>query len=179
MIVPGVFLGVIVGLLRGGKLERLGELGLKALPVVWLALALRLSVGILARQGFIYAAWVQVVAYLLFFGAVGMNLSVGGMKLFGLGSLLNFIVIVMNGGAMPVSPQAMAVAGLSGQPAGTHMLMTAETPLWFLADIIPVWMPLPNVISVGDILIVVGIFIFIQRRMLFRDTDVGLVSLEK
>jgi len=55
------------------------------------------------------------------------------------------------------------------EPAGTHMLLTAETKLWFLADIIPLPVPfLARVISIGDILIYVGIFYFIQKKMLPR-----------
>jgi hypothetical protein len=179
MIVPGIIISIIVGLLRGGNIERLGELGLRALPLVWLAFALRLSVGLLDRRGFAYAAWVLVTAYLLFFVAVGLNLSAPGMKCFGLGSFLNFLVIALNGGTMPVSPRAMMMAGITDPPTGTHSLLTAQTRLGFLGDIIPAWTPFPQVISVGDILIIIGIFMFIQHRMVFGEAAVALVSANK
>ncbi|MDW7650325.1 MAG: DUF5317 domain-containing protein [Bacillota bacterium] len=175
----GVVLAVVVALLRGGKYERLGELGLKGLPLVILALVMRSVVTPLEARGFLYGPVVQVVAYFIFFVAVVLNLGKPGLKLFGLGSLLNFIVIVANGGKMPVSMQAMETIGLSRMPVGTHTLMTQETRLWFLADVIPVWTPVGQVISVGDILIVAGIFLFIQRRMLGGDTLPALVSADK
>jgi hypothetical protein len=179
LIVPGVVFGVIVALLRGGKLERLEHLGLKAIPLVWVALAMRLSVGFLERRDFAHANWVQVAAYIIFFVVVGVNITLPGMKFFGLGSLMNFAVIAANGGAMPVSAQAMAIANITDTPTGTHVLMTSETRLWYLADIIPAWTPFPQIISVGDIFIIIGIFLFIQHRMLHGEIVGGLVSVDK
>lgn len=164
MILVGVGLAVVVALLRGGKLSRLENLGLKGLPFVWLALGMRMAAGILAVRGFSFGPWLQIGAYFIFFYIVGLNIILPGMKVFGLGSLLNFIVIFLNGGTMPVSPQAIAVVGLS-EPRGTHSLLGAETRLWFLADVIPVKWP-PQVLSVGDIFIVAGIFMLIQHYML-------------
>ncbi len=168
MIFVGVGLAVVVALLRGGRLSRLENIGLKALPFVWLALGMRAAAGILAVRGFSFGPWLQVGAYFVFLYIVGLNIILPGMKIFGVGTLLNFIVIFFNGGAMPVSPQAIAIVGL-GEPRGTHSLLGAETRLWFLADVIPVKWP-PQVLSVGDLLIVVGIFVLIQHYML---TDKG------
>ncbi|MCR3923413.1 MAG: DUF5317 domain-containing protein [Firmicutes bacterium] len=169
MIPVGVFLSVVVAKLRGGKFDRLHDLGIKGLPWVWAALLLRALVGILARRS-IDVPWLQIVAYLIFFYALIQNMSLPGLKLFIGGSALNFLAIAFNGGAMPVSPVAIAFAGLQqGDPMGTHCLLTPATRLWFLADVIPLrspYFPLPQVISIGDIFIVVGIFYFIQRKML-------------
>jgi hypothetical protein len=165
VILVGVVLAVIVGLLRGGRLDRLEHLGIKGLAFVWLALGMRVAAGMLAVRGFLFGPWFQVGAYVIFLYIMGRNLSLPGLKVFGLGSLLNFIVIVFNGGTMPVSVEAIAAAGIVREPVGTHSLLGAETRLWFLADVIPVRWP-PQVLSVGDLLIVVGIFMFIQHRML-------------
>lgn len=176
MILVGVFLAVLVALLRGGKLERLTALGLKALPLIWLVVAMRFFVAVLAGRGFAWAPWLQVAAYILLLGVLWLNLAAPGMKLFGLGSLLNFIVIAANGGTMPVSPSALALFAVSKLPSGTHSLLTPESRFWFLADIIPLWLPYPQVISVGDIFLVAGMFFFIQQRMLVGGR---LVSAEK
>ncbi|HZK24037.1 MAG TPA: DUF5317 domain-containing protein [Oscillospiraceae bacterium] len=168
MIAVGVVLAVIMAKLRGGKLERLHDLGLKGLPWVILALLLRLLVRVLAVRA-IDMAWLQIVAYLLLFYALLQNLQLPGLKLFTAGSCLNFLVIAINGGTMPVSAVAMSFANLQGDPAGTHNLLTATTRLFFLADIIPLrppYFPVAEVISMGDIFIVAGIFYFIQRKML-------------
>ena len=171
MIEVGVILAVIVALVRGGKLERLADLELKGLPFVWVALGMRIAVGFLESRGFGYASWLQVLAYVLFLSVVWLNLSLPGMNLFGLGSMLNFVVIVANGGTMPVSAEAIASAIVTTVPTGTHSLLTSSTRLWFLADIIPVNYPLMQggmVLSFGDLFIVLGVFILIQQRMLQR-----------
>jgi hypothetical protein len=176
LILVGVILAVAVALLRGGKFERLSDLGLKLLPLAWLVLVLRSLVAVLESRGMPWAPWLQVVAYLILLGVLWLNLAAPGMKLFALGSLLNFLAIVANGGAMPVSPGALAFLGMSVTPTGTHTLLTPESRLPFLTDIIPLWMPYPQVISVGDIVLVAGMFLFIQQRMLAGGR---LVSAEK
>lgn len=169
MIGVGVILAVVVGLLRGGKLENLSELGLKGLLWVWVALAMRGAVFLLDGR-FANAAWLQTAAYVLFLYIIWLNVSQPGIKIFGFGSLLNFLVIAVNGGTMPVSPEAIAAVGMTGRPpSGTHSLMTDSTRLGLLADIIPIrsFYFLPAMaISIGDIIIVMGIFLFIQHRML-------------
>jgi hypothetical protein len=177
MILAGVVFAAAVALLRGGKLERLGNLNLSWLPLVWTAIILRAAAGILAKNGFVFGPWLQVVAYVLFIYFVAVNSKYPGIKLFGLGSLANFLVIAANGGTMPVSAAAIAKAGITGQPAGTHSMLTAQSRLWFLADIIPVSfrLPMPAVVSVGDLMIVAGMFIFIQYRMLCGEEAKGLV----
>lgn len=164
-----VGVSIIIGLLRGGRLERLGELGIRRFNLIWGVILLRVAAGMLdAVYGMAFAPVLQVAAYFLLLYLVYINLDRPGLGFFGLGSLLNLVVIAANGGKMPVSAEAMARAGVKDIPLGTHMYLDAGTRLPFLADVIPVsWhKPNPVVISVGDILITVGIFIFIQHVML-------------
>ncbi len=79
-----------------------------------------------------------------------------------LGGLLNFIAIIANGGVMPADPDlALHVAGADGfVNAGA-----VENPrLLFLGDVFatPSWFPLYNVFSVGDGLIVLGVFMLLH-----------------
>jgi hypothetical protein len=181
MIVTGVVLSIVVALLRGGRLERLSSLNLTGLPLVWVAILLRVAAGYLASQGFTLAPWLQVAAYFALLYMVILNLGYPGIKLFGLGSLCNFVVIAANGGTMPVSAAAMAKTGLTDMPSGTYSLLTEQSRLWFLADIIPVTFryPKPIIVSVGDLIIVVGMFIIIQHCMMLREEPRGLVLGEK
>jgi len=176
LILVGIILAVAVALLRGGKLARLSDLGLKFLPLVWLVLLMRSLVAVLEGRGLPWAPWLQVAAYLILLGVLWLNLAAPGMKLFGLGSFLNFLAIAANGGAMPVSRSALDLLNMNITPSGTHTLLTAESRLPFLTDIIPLWMPYPQVISVGDIVLVAGMFLFIQQKMLAGGR---LVSAEK
>jgi Family of unknown function (DUF5317) len=78
-----------------------------------------------------------------------------------LGVGLNVLVVLANGGLMPQSRDALHSVG--GTPRPEHRLtnvapLTDETRLPWLGDIIPEpgWLPLTNVVSVGDLLLSVG-----------------------
>ena len=88
-----------------------------------------------------------------------------------------FIVMAVNGGRMPVSVEASAVLGpyyvdmlREGGAVSKHYMMDASTHLSFLGDIIPLSSPYPRtqVISIGDVVMNIGIFLFIQYMMVNR-----------
>lgn len=102
----------------------------------------------------------------------GINFDKNYMKLFFAGTALNFAAILLNGFKMPVfipelmqGSQATVSALRSGQDL-IHSLMTDSTRLKFLCDIITLPPPYPFVktISAGDILLLIGIFVFWQEE---------------
>lgn len=97
-----------------------------------------------------------------------------GFKLLCLGLSLNLIVIGMNGGWMPISPQVIKrlVPGLPidtwqvGERFGTSkdkILSLDDTYLWWLSDwlVLPHWIPYPVAFSIGDVILSVGAFFFL------------------
>ena len=118
---------------------------------------------------------VHIFSNLLLLLAVGLNLSLSGMKVLGLGLLLNFLVIAANGGYMPIAPDNLVRAGMAdlaevlrakGHVAKSTVL-TSETRLPFLTDIflLPTWLPVNYVFSIGDVLIGIGAFILVLQAM--------------
>jgi hypothetical protein len=99
------------------------------------------------------------------------------MWIAGIGILMNFTVIALNGG-MPVMEEAVHLAGGSGELVldAKHVLLTDTTRLPFLADIIP----LPgSVISMGDVFLAIGVGAFLEDQMrrpvpLFRHKVQGM-----
>jgi hypothetical protein len=93
------------------------------------------------------------------------------MALIALGFALNSLAIVLNGGHMPASPEALALYGLApldaGQAYNNSIGATPETRVAFLTDIfaIPSQMMFHNVFSIGDVLIAAGGFYLIQKGM--------------
>ena len=165
---------LVVALLRGGKLSNLA-----ALKIRWRGLILTgffIQVVIFSRfwqtselQSFTQLAYLASLTILLV--AVLVNRHVPGILIITSGFLLNFVVIAANGGYMPASADAMPTAGMPvlspGQISNNSIGMSPETPLAFLADIfaIPKGFILPNVFSIGDILIAIGAVYLIQKGM--------------
>jgi hypothetical protein len=99
-----------------------------------------------------------------------INRHVAGAKLFALGIALNVIVMVANGGWMPVTPdiyhfvhpERTITIGTRPPSSKNIILPQAETKLWILSDVIPLILPRRRTaISIGDLLLVVGVAQFI------------------
>ena len=120
-----------------------------------------------------------VLSYVLLLWALSRNLHLWSMRILALGSVLNFAAIVVNGGLMPVSPEARLQAGMTpiGQPGfgkvlpeGTGILLPVDqTNLWFLSDIFPVSL-VGGVFSLGDVLIGVGLLFFFAEAARWSNT---------
>ena len=82
------------------------------------------------------------------------------------GGALNLAAIVSNGGVMPADPAALEAAGIPQDATEFANSAAAEgAPLGFLGDVFstPGWLPIHNVFSVGDVVIILGAFILLHR----------------
>jgi hypothetical protein len=156
-------ISIAVGFLRGGKLRNLTEI---RVTMWWL-----LPVGflLLGASGFIptdersIAVGFVLVSYLPLLLFVWLNRDLTGIWIAGFGILMNFTVILINGG-MPVLEAAAELAGNNGQLVlgPKYVLLTDVTRLAFLADIIP----LPGaVLSLGDVFLAIGTGVFLEDQM--------------
>ncbi|MFK3960629.1 DUF5317 domain-containing protein [Guptibacillus hwajinpoensis] len=177
MVFDGILLSILVGYLRKGSLKGFAYLSFKA---GWIfPLLLLIEIGIFSFQS--SYAWLGTLSAPLFmviyivgliFLWLNRKMNIGIMLLF-IGVLLNFIVMAINGGRMPVSLEAANILdpayaeAIKNGPYGKHAVLTDSTAFGFLGDIIPITDPYPKdqVISIGDIIMNTGIFIFIQRVM--------------
>ncbi|MMZ46038.1 hypothetical protein D1872_76480 [compost metagenome] len=185
MVYDGVLLGLIVGLFRGGWRQGLIRFSHIRLIAGWMFPLLLLVQFIIfyAQEKW---AWLAAMNGYLFMGVyvVGLiflwlNRHHKGFKLILIGVLLNFIVMAVNGGRMPVSLSASEVLGpyytdmlKSGSVISKHYMMDASTRLSLLGDIIPLSKPYPRtqVISIGDVVMNFGMFLFIQSIMVVKRT---------
>jgi len=174
-----ILASVAVALLRGGRLKALADLPFRHGWLVIAAFALRAGLGWAPAAGIALSdavVWaVQAVSHLALLAAVVINRQVAGVPTLGLGILGNALAILSNGGRMPVSPEAVAAVsaemGLEKLFEGgsyLHQPMAEAARLSFLADILPspAWLPGNHVYSIGDLLIMAGLFVMIQRLAL-------------
>ena len=178
MLIETLILALLISLLCGGKISRLGEIVLRDFWLVPLALLIQSGVYWAAVRGIgLGPSWlIQSLgtgSYFLLLFFTWRNRACPGMRWITLGILLNTIVIGINGGVMPVDPVFLSEesrnALLEGQ--GTHGLMTSMTHLSFLADryYLDILGLRRQVFSVGDILIDIGIFSLVLRTMVRKN----------
>jgi len=158
LVVIVLVVALAVGWLRGGSLDRLGSLPLRARALVVLALLVQL-VGTLVG-GPLHPVGLAVSAALVM-AFLARNRGLRGTGLVALGLLANALVVGLNG-AMPVRLEAAARAGTGVQALvlgdTRHELEGPATRLRLLGDVIPVPLPVrPEVVSVGDVLVAAGL----------------------
>jgi hypothetical protein len=169
MLLSGVTLlvGVLLGYLGGGRLERVGTVRLRLPWLLGAALAAQVALAVLAASGAgarPLARGLLAVSLVAVIGFVWANRDLPGMWLALAGVAANAAVIGANG-AMPVSREAIAyLGGEAAVDPGKHRLLEDGDALWWLADVIPV-PGLRIVVSVGDIVLAAGVGIFVNRVM--------------
>ena len=172
MLLDAAVLAIIVGLVAGGRLARLKELGLRA-PWVFVAAAV-VQVGLMVAGA---RGWVQlarigpglvVASFALVLAGLWVNRRLPGVWVAGIGVFLNFLVIAANGGSMPVDRELAARAGnmrlvemLDSPAYAKHAAIGPATRLRPLADVLPLPMLVPRPRwfspgSAGDVFVTVG-----------------------
>lgn len=175
-----VILGLIASLVRhrGRAVEQITSMPLH-LP--WLALlALILQYPLLRTPtGSIQQVVVQQVlfllSHLLLLIFVWQNRHLPGIRFIGVGVICNLLVILANGGFMPITPETLVRINpgsiADDWPTGIHyghskdiILPRQETTLWLLSDILvaPPPFPWPVAFSLGDLLLAAGIVVLLQ-----------------
>lgn len=169
ILLASVPIGLVAGFALGGRLENLAGRRFAWAPLAIAGLVVQVVVfsplgGTLAA-GFEPPLYVASTAAV--FVAVLRNIRMTGLAIVALGALSNLAAIVVNGGAMPADPAALAAAGLPGPGANTNSVVVEHAGLQALTDIfaIPAGVPLANVFSVGDVLIGVGVAVAIAAAM--------------
>ena len=164
-----IVLVIIVALLRGGALRNLAAVQLRWLPLVIASFALQLLIFTpFVRSPLVAFATVPiyVVSMTLLVIWVAANWRIPGMALIALGLVLNVIAITANGGHMPVSLESARYAGTIGNytragalVANNSIATQDNVRFWLLTDIIaiPKQIPFANVISIGDVLLTIGV----------------------
>lgn len=183
ILVLAVLVSFLIGVIRTrGHIGGLARLRLRSTGLVFIALALQLplrrSPAGSVRSPFPPPSILFLLSYPLLLIFVWQNRRLAGSWLLGLGVMLNFLVIVANGGFMPISPDTLARLNPGASPdqweTSYHrdrskgiVLLKSETFFWELSDIfvLPPPFPLPTAYSLGDVFIAGGAFLLLQKAM--------------
>ena len=163
-------LGLVVGLLVGGRFANLGNTTIRHRWLAFVAVGLQ----VLAFPSEVLpwstptpvAKVLWLVSYTLLIALLVANRSLAGAPIIGAGLLCNLVAILANGGLMPVRRSALAAAGRSYH-VHNNSIELGHPQLAFLIDrwAAPHWLPLANVYSVGDLVIGLGTLVAIVAAM--------------
>lgn len=184
MILAAAFaLALVIASARGGSVRRLGSLPLRWGGIALLAFGLQIYLIYFPEpnaQG-LFSPRVAIlgISYILLFAVIWQNRSLTGIWLIGLGLASNFLVMLLNGGYMPITAESLAQVGHAGNIVGIGpgarvsgtkdiVLPREATLAWWLSDIfvVPPPFPIPSVFSFGDVLIALGTFWLVQSAIL-------------
>lgn len=161
--------GLALGFLLGGRFAGLGAIRFRW---AWLAiLGFGVQVVLFSEP---VAAGIGDAGPPLYVGSTALvllavlrNLAIPGMVLVALGAAANLAAIVANGGSMPASPEAALEHGRAAQPVYSNSVIVDHPALEPLTDVIalPQWLPFSNIVSIGDVIIAVGVVVVIAASM--------------
>lgn len=167
-----LFVAMTVAVLRGGRLTNLADIRLALWFLLPLAFLLQAATFFLPEAGWARPVGVAMIllSYVLLTVMVFANRDRAGMWLAGVGILLNFTVILLNGGMPVLSEAAVVAADFSGEVNITadikHVVLDQTTRLPFLADVIPMRLVgQGHVISLGDVFLAVGLARFLEAEL--------------
>ncbi len=172
MILPVALLcGVLVAWALGARLGRLADIRFRCDWLVLGAFAVQLLI-FTSLQRYVPAAYhtpLHDLTYLMIIAFLVLNVRVPGFWLVTFGVATNVAVIFANDGRMPVSLTAWKATGQNPSlitTTGTYnnnLLAGPGTHLAFLGDVfaLPGSVPLANALSIGDVLIVIGMAAFV------------------
>jgi MFS family permease len=174
VLIAGIALGLILGLVVGGSLVNLAYVRLRRMWLLVAAVLLRSITEILLNTGFGPAETLRLPllagAFALLLLALWPNRRFPGISLAFVGTLANAIVIVVNGGFMPIWEPSLRLAGLTPAEvtSALHVVLPGALNASFLlhlgpfGDVIPIPLPfIQNVASIGDAFLTLGLAFFL------------------
>lgn len=172
-----VLAGVGIGLVSGGQMGNLTRWRPDRWQLGVVGLALQVVIRVTSMGGW-FAVLVEIISAGLLISFCVLNIRVGGMILIVIGLSMNLIPVVVNWG-MPVSRSAVISAGLveggsleETEITGPRHLADEGDHLIFLSEAIPI-PPTSQVISVGDVVLLIGFALTISALLRNRFLSSG------
>lgn len=170
-----VLLVFLLAIISGGKIQNLKYVKFRFSWMVFIGLFLK----VLTNSGLRYsiglsdshAAKLYILSFVFIAAFIILNSKLKGFVLVGLGLSSNLLAIAANAGRMPVKEEYFYLTTApeeiekyyQGLSAYNYIPTGPDTKLYYLCDIIlmPHWIMITRVFSVGDILITIGAAYFV------------------
>jgi hypothetical protein len=167
-------LAIAVGFVAGGSLRPFQSLQVHWWGAALLGLALQ-GIPLTSEPGRSLAPLLLIGSYTLLLAFAFVNRRLPALWLVIAGLAMHLLVIGVNGG-MPVSAGALEIAGgrpdrLAGEGTLKHHLMGPDDRLTPLGDVIGIPPPIGAVISLGDVVLYLGVAALVVAIMLGRSGE--------
>jgi hypothetical protein len=170
MFIDSIIIGIIISLIMGGSFQGFLSISLRHSWLIPVSFIIQFISIYIFPDHLIVAVIVSNIGLLLF---CFLNYTELGFKYMVIGIFLNLIVMILNGGRMPVDVEAAKILSPEDVPAllageyGKHIALSENTYLNFLGDIFFLQYPYPRpiIISVGDIVFSIGVILFLYTVM--------------
>lgn len=177
MIIEAIIIGIIIGIIRKGKISRLGYLRINLSPLIIIALISFISIivmnlGLLDLNSNLYNVFL-VITYSLIIIVLAFNLDKRYMFMPLIGIMMNFVCLCVNNFRTPIKSDI--IQNLYGTEMNNLLLsgkvkfftpaegakLSALGKLFYIGD----YYLYDVVLSIGDIIIFFGIILLIQHLM--------------
>ena len=177
MFLEAVLLGLLVGWLRGGRSLNIGTLEFKGWVLVVIGFLLQMLPMLLGRMSWMAhnGHIIGFATLVLVFFIVVLNGEKRGFWLVATGAVFNILAMTFHGLKMPVSLSGLQHAGhlemfeSVSNNAVLNYIGLAHLTGWsdYLGKVIvlPHFYPLAQVVTVGDLLMSAGLFLFVMGQM--------------
>lgn len=165
-IAGALVLGIVLGLVTGGSLRRIGEIQFRWWVLAIAGLALQFVPVPTTRAGHLIGLGLLFASYGLLLLFVVLNVGYRGFIVMGIGFAMNLLVIAVNAG-MPVDRQALREAygprfpqllrALEVHGGAKHHLERPSDRLTVIDDGVPVGAPVHLVYAPGDFVQLAGL----------------------
>ncbi len=174
-----ILLGLLFGWLRKGDINNFNKIDLRGWTLIGLALLIQGAILIDFNFKTYYISsfypFLYTGSFVFLLTFIYLHRNYRGLLAIGTGILLNLIVIIANNGLMPVDgtiiPPDVLEALAAGNKSPFHTLMNDNTVLKILGDRFSFFYRPNQLLSIGDLVIAVGVFVFVQETMLINNDD--------
>jgi len=167
MIIGLAYLLVLASVpLARGRITALADLPLRRPGLAIGAILIQiLVISVLPTGDHTIHTTLHLASYFLLGAFAFANRRIVGVPIIAFGGLLNFVAIAANGGVMPTHPDAAESVGhVAGDGEFINSRVVEDAKLQFLGDVFatPASLPLHNVFSIGDAILLVGVFVLVH-----------------
>jgi hypothetical protein len=180
LFIEAIIAGIILGRLRSGSISALENIKFKGWKILIILLLMDMGLRLyiinsssnLGEILFNYYPVFSIIFYLITIIILDLNKNLKHLRIIQSGYVLNLLPMLINGGKMPVLESALdsidklnEIDLLKSNVLLTHKLVDETTRFKFLADNIPFPYFFPKVISIGDVILSIGLVLFISHYM--------------